>query len=296
MIGYNGGMNLINVFEKFPDQKACIAHLEKARWGDEAACPHCGSNKVARKKENRRVGRWNCHGCKSSFNVLSKTIFQKTKIPLQKWFLGVAILLNAKKSVSSHQLSRDLELNQPSAWYMAMRIRKAMVEEPAFLNGIVEADETFVSTAGSKKHDDDDPPKRGRGTKKQPVIGAVSRGGKVVAQPSDKVTGKTLKAFLSRHVDADDAVLVTDEYSGYRRMNEWVPHFTINHAISYVEGLIHTNTIEGFWSLVKRAITGQHHHYSKQHAAAYIVESCYKYNNRNNVNAFDDFLTGTMAV
>jgi len=289
-------MNLIKVFEKFPDQKACINHLELARWGDTPVCPHCGSDRVARKRENKRIGRWNCHGCKSSFNVLSKTIFQKTKIPLQKWFLGIAILLNAKKSVSSHQLSRDLELNQPSAWYMAMRIRKAMIEDPVFLNGIVEADETFVTTTGSRKHDDDDPPKRGRGTKKTPVIGAVARGGKVVAQPSDKVTAKTLKAFLQRHVDGEDSVLITDEFPAYRRMGEWVEHMTINHAISYAEGLIWTNTIEGFWSLVKRAITGQHHHYSKGHAAAYIVESCYKYNNSNNPNQFEDFLAGAVTV
>lgn len=289
-------MNLIKVFEKFPDQKACINHLESARWGDAPVCPHCGSDRVARKRENKRIGRWNCHGCKSSFNVLSKTIFQKTKIPLQKWFLGIAILLNAKKSVSSHQLSRDLELNQPSAWYMAMRIRKAMIEDPVFLNGIVEADETFVTTTGSRKHDDDDPPKRGRGTKKTPVIGAVARGGKVVAQPSDKVTAKTLKAFLQRHVDGEDSVLITDEFPAYRRMGEWVEHMTINHAISYAEGLIWTNTIEGFWSLVKRAITGQHHHYSKGHAAAYIIESCYKYNNRHNPNQFEDFLAGAVTV
>ncbi|MDE0071701.1 MAG: IS1595 family transposase [Caldilineaceae bacterium] len=289
-------MNLIKVFEKYPDQKACIAHLEKARWGDAPTCPHCGSDHVARKRENQRIGRWNCHGCKSSFNVLSKTIFKKTKIPLQKWFLGIAILLNAKKSVSSHQLSRDLELNQPSAWYMAMRIRKAMVEDPVFLNGIVEADETFVTTTGSRKHDDDDPPRRGRGTKKQPVIGAVARDGKVVAEPSDRVTGKTLQAFLQRHVDGEDSILITDEFPAYRRMNEWVEHMTINHAISYAEGLIHTNTIEGFWSLVKRAVFGQHHHYSKGHAAAYIVEACYKYNNRHSPDAFENFLAGTVAV
>ena len=91
-------------------------------------------------------------------------------------------------------------------------------------------------------------------------------------------------------------MLITDEYPAYRRMKEWVPHFTINHAVSYVEGLIHTNTIEGFWSLVKRAIYGQYHHYSKEHAAAYIVEACYKYNIRNQVNPFDTFIRGTVSV
>lgn len=291
-------MNIIQVYERFPDQQACINHLEKARWAEEPTCPFCGSDRVARKKENNRVGRWNCHACHNSYNVLTGTIFKGTRMPLQKWFLAIAIYLNAKKSVSSHQLARDLGLNQPTAWRMGMQIRKAMVEDEVFLRGIVEADETFVTTAGSKSRDDDDqdPPKRGRGTKKQPVIGALARGGKVVARPSDKVTGKTLKAFLGSVVDAEEAVLITDEYSGYNRMNEWIPHFTINHAVAYAHGLVHTNTIEGFWSLVKRAIFGQHHHYSKGHTAAYIIEACWKYNNRRNPNAFEDFLVGAVAV
>ncbi len=290
-------MDLITVFEKFPTQEHCIAHLEQARWGDNPTCPFCESDKVARKQENNRVGRWNCHACHNSYNVLSGTIFKATRVPLQKWFLAISIYLNAKKSVSSYQLSRDLNINQPTAWRMGMQIRKAMVDDAVFLNGIVEADETYIGGKPRKNDkDSDDPPKRGRGTKKQPVVGALARGGKVVAQPSDKVTGKTLKAFLSRFLQADDSLLVTDEYSGYNRMHEWVPHFTINHAIAYAEGLIHTNTIEGFWSLVKRAIFGQHHHYSKGHTAAYIIEACYKYNNRHNPNTFEDFLTGTVAV
>ncbi len=133
-------------------------------------------------------------------------------------------------------------------------------------------------------------------TKRLPIIGVVARGGKVVAQPSPKVTAKMLSDFLRRHVDGEDSVLVMDEFPAYLRMGEWVPHFTINHAVRYVEGLIHTNTIEGFWSLVKRALYGQHHHYSKEHAAAYFVEACHKYNIRNNPNQFDDFLAGAMAV
>ena len=173
-----------------------------------------------------------------------------------------------------------------------------MIDDSVFLNGIVEADETYIGGKPRKSHkdDDQDPSKRGRGTKKQPVIGALARGGKVVARPSDKVTGKTLKAFLSRFVKPEDSVLITDEYTGYNRMYEWVPHFTINHVVAYAEGLIHTNTIEGFWSLVKRAIFGQHHHYSKVHTAAYIVEACFKYNNRNNPDTFDQFLAETVTV
>jgi len=289
-------MNLIEVCQKFPTQEACIEHLEALRWPEKAACPLCGNEHVSRQVDGERVGRWKCYGCKSSFNVLSGTIFQGTKIPLQKWFAAIAILVNAKKSVSSPQLARDLGMNQKSAWFMGMRIRAAMVENDALLYGIVEADETYLATDGSRKRDDDDPPKRGRGTKKLPVIGALARGGKVVAQPAPKVTAKTLEAFLGRHVDGKNSVLVTDEFPAYNRMGEWVPHFTINHAVAYAEGLVHTNTLEGFWSLVKRAIFGQHHHYSREHAAAYIVEACYKYNHRNSSEAFDSFLVGAVTV
>ena len=138
-------MNLITICTRFPTQHDCLIHLESVRWGDTPRCPHCDSDKVARKADGQRIGRWNCHSCHSSFNVLSKTIMQKTKIPLQKWFLAIGLMVNAKKSVSSYQLSRDLEVNQPSAWYMQQRIRQAMAENQAdWLSGIVEADETYV--------------------------------------------------------------------------------------------------------------------------------------------------------
>ena len=290
-------MDLITVCQKFPTQEACMEHLEALRWADKMVCPYCGNEHVARQRDGNRVGRWKCYGCKSSFNVLSGTIFQGTKIPLQKWFVAIAILLNAKKSVSSCQLARDLNMNQKSAWYMTMRIHEAMVDKDAFLFGIVEADETYVGGKPRKNDkDSDDPPKRGRGTKKLPIIGTLARGGQVVAEPSPKVTAKTLKAFLTRHVKADESVLITDEYSGYRRMNEWVPHETINHTLAYVEGLIHTNTIESSWSLVKRAIFRQHHHYTHEHAAAYIIEACFKYNTRHQSSPFDSFIRAAVTV
>ncbi len=147
-------MNITSVFYTFPDQDACVEHLENVRWGDEPHCPHCGSTQVARKADQRRIGRWNCHGCKSSFNVLSGTIFEKTKIPLQKWFLGLALIVNAKKSLSSCQLARDLELNQKTAWYMQQRIRAEMATKQGeiLLQGIVEADETYVGGKPRKRN------------------------------------------------------------------------------------------------------------------------------------------------
>ena len=178
-------MNLIQVFQRFPDQGSCIEHLENVRWADHPECPHCENTNVARKADGHRVGRWNCHKCKSSFIVLSGTIFQKTRVPLQKWFLAIALLVNAKKSMSAHQPALDIELNRKTAWYLAMRIRRAMATDAGeMLCGIVDADEAYVGGKPRKRNrrdDDDTPAPRGRGTSKTPIIGVVERGGRVVA-------------------------------------------------------------------------------------------------------------------
>ena len=289
-------MDLIKVFQRFPDHESCIEHLERVRWHDNPGCPLCGSIRVARKADGERIGRWNCHDCHSSFNVLSGTIFQKTKIELQKWFLAVSLVLNAKKSLSSHQLARDLDLNQKTAWYMVMRIRTAMAEDGMLLSGIVEADEAYIGGKPRKPNNraDDMPSPRGRGTNKLPVIGAVERGGKVVAQPSLKVNAAALTSFLNEHVEPD-SLLMTDQYVGYRQMRRHMRHVTVDHSVRYADGLTHTNTIEGFWSLLKRAWYGQHHHYSAKHAIQYVIEACFKYNARDKANIFESFLAGAVA-
>ena len=291
-------MDLIKVFQRFPDHESCIEHLERVRWHYTPVCPLCGSLNVGPKADSFRIGRWNCHGCKSSFNVLSGTIFQKTKIELQKWFLAISLVLSAKKSLSSHQLARDLDLNQKTAWYMAMRIRRAMVDTGDLLSGIIEADEAYIGGKPRKhnRRDDDTRAPRGRGTDKLPVIGAVERGGRVVAQPSTKVDSAALSNFLSRNMEYDGSVLFTDAYPGYRRMRNYVPHATVDHAKQYVDGQIHTNTIEGFWGLLKRAWYGSHHHYSEAHSFSYVIEACYKYNIRKTADPFNSFIASTVAA
>ena len=176
-------MDLIEVFEQFPSQESCIAYLESLRWPETPTCPFCQSERVARKAENARVGRWNCHACHASFNVLSGTIFEKTRVPLQKWFLAITLTLNAKKSLSSYQLARDLRTTHQTALYMQHRIRAAMTDPDTLLQGIIEADETYVGgkPRRANKKADHKPNKPGRGTKKTAVIGAIERGGSVIA-------------------------------------------------------------------------------------------------------------------
>ena len=291
-------MNLFTIFTRFPDHEACIEHLESLRWGDEPRCPHCSSDHVARKADGERVGRWNCHACHNSYNALAGTIFEKTRIPLQKWFLAIGLMLNAKKSLSSCQLGRDLDVNQRSAWYMQQRIRAAMTtDQDTLLQGIVEADETYVGgkPRRTNRKDDHTPNTPGRGTKKTAVIGAVERGGQVVAQVAKDLSSRGIMRFLKDAVDPDGSLLITDEYKGYNAVASLMHHAVINHAKQYADGLIHTNTIEGFWALIKRAWYGSHHHYSNLYLPLYIAETCWKYNERKNPNAFSAFLRGCVA-
>lgn len=291
-------MNLLTIFTKFPDQEACIEYLERVRWGDGPHCPHCGSFNVARKEDSGRVGRWNCHACNSSFNVLSGTIFEKTRIPLQKWFLAIGLVVNAKKSLSSFQLARDLDMNQKSAWYMQQRIRAAMLtKESELLQGIVEADETYVGGKPRKRNrrDDDKPNKRGRGTKKTPIVGAVERGGRVVARVAHDLTGKGLVRFLRNSIDPSGSLLITDELAAYNAAGSIFNRAVINHREAYADGATHTNTIEGFWALIKRAWYGSHHHYTKRYMPLFVAESCWKYNQRRNADPFASFVRGCFA-
>ena len=291
-------MNLITIFSLYPDQEACIEHLEAVRWRDEAHCPHCGSLSVGRKADTHRIGRWNCYGCKSSFNVLSGTIFEKTKIELQRWFLAIGLIVNAKKSMSSYQLSRDLEVNQKTAWYMQQRIRAAMAaDQVSLLHGIIEADETYIGGKQRKgnNRDDDTPSPRGRATKKMPVIGAVERGGKVSARVADRLDGKAILRFVRETIDPDGSLLITDEYKGYNGVKSYLPHAVINHSVAYADGETHTNTIEGFWSLLKRAWYGSHHHYSRPYSPLFIAEATWKYNHRKDNDGFGSFLSGCFA-
>lgn len=286
-------MNLVQIFTRFPDQEACLEHLEGLRWGDSPACPHCGSLKVARKAENKRRGRWNCHDCSSSFNVLSGTIFQKTRVPLQKWFLAIGLIVNAKKSLSSCQLHRDLDITQPTAWYMQQRIRAAMASEQGpMLQGILEIDETYIGGKPRKanRREHDKPAKRGRGTSKTPVIGVVERNGRIAAQKAGQLRGRDIVQFIRKHVEPAGSLLISDQYTAYNAVRPVMAHAVINHSVAYAEGDVNTNTIESFWSLLKRAWHGSHHHYGERWMPLYVAEQAWKWNERRNEHAFATFM------
>ncbi len=293
-------MNLISIVQLFPTQDACIEYLEKVRWGGKPVCPYCGESRSSTMMTEDRH-RHHCNACNKSFKVTVDTILHGTHLPLQKWFLAMVLILNAKKGLSALQLSRDLDVNKNTAWRMGMMIRKAMMSNQAeLLSGIVEMDETYVGGKPRKGNDgnsdDENKPKRGRGTKKIAVVGMVERNGKVkAASAKGKLTSKNLSELVRESVDVDASVLITDEYRGYRKILEFMEHLTINHSHQYVDGFIHTNTIESFWALLKRGIVGQYHKVSAKHLDKYITEFAFRYNHRHAGCVFDKLVGLAMA-
>jgi transposase-like protein/IS1 family transposase len=297
-------MNVIEIMKRWPDQETAIHHLEQVRWGGKPVCPYCGSEKICvHASKDKTSPRWQCESCHRAFSVTVGTIFHHTHLPLQTWFLALAIMLNAKKNVSSLQLSRDLNLPYKTTWSLALRIRRAMLTDPTqkrLFHGIVEMDETYIGGKPRKQNDGTyaETPKRGRGTKKMAVVGIVERHGRATAKVFEKaaIGLKGLSAFYKSHVDTNSSIVMTDEYSAYNCLNKLSQHAVVDHAIAYVMGDTHTNTIEGFWSLLKRAWYGQHHHYSKKWANYYISETAFKYNNRKNNNVFGDLVKHMVGV
>lgn len=297
-------MNIIQIFQKFPTQESCIKHLEKARWGDKPFCAYCGSDNTYPRQADFRH---HCNACRKSFSVTVGTIFFDTRLPMQKWFLAISLILNAKKGLSSRQLARDLELPVKTAWSLAHRIRNAMKDDGKLLCGIVEMDETYVGGKPRKENkgnnDNDSDSKgnpRGRGTKKTPVVGMIERNGSVKAQSVSKheLKAKDLQGLVRKGIDVAKSLLITDEYKGYSGMDKIVAHQTINHQAAFAIGHIHTNNMESFWAIVKRAIVGQFHKVSAKYLDKYLDELCYRFNFRDTDGAivFDTTLNRMLCI
>ena len=211
-------MDVIKIIEAFPTQAHCIEYLERLKWQGLPECRHCESREVSRRKKQEigRIGRWNCHEFRATFKVShGNLIFHGTKIALQKWFIAIALMeTKTKKSLSSYQLARDLGMPQKTTWYMMTRIREEMAKKNVLLQGIIEADETYIGGKNRKDYDreEGEPRKRGRGTAKDAVLGAVQCGGQVVAERVPDITGQTIMAFIKNFVKTDDSKLITDRY------------------------------------------------------------------------------------
>ncbi len=294
-------MTVKEIYANFPDQESCFRYLEEKRWGDTPECPHCGSQRVARKRENQRVGRWNCHACKSSFNVLSGTLYEKTRIPLVDCFVIVKLMIDSKSGIPSTQVARYTGLNIVTAWRMMGKIRCEMDKQGsdiALLEGVVEVDETFVG--GKAKTDEDGHFRTKRGVAKMTYVGAVSRdSGQAIVRIVDGVTrprskglGEAVRAFVKDVVNYQEhkTTLITDQFSAYNELGKIMPHYTVKNKDEFVHDIqIHTNTIEGLWAPFKYAWK-THRRYTRRYAPLYIAEALFRYNHRHDTDLFGSFL------
>jgi transposase-like protein len=266
----------------FHDDDKARQYLEAIRWPNGPVCPHCGvvGDHYRLEGEAHRKGLLKCKDCRKQFSVTVGTVFERSKIPLSKWLMAAFLLCSSKKGMSSHQLHRTLGVTYKTAWFLTHRIREAMKDTSTDQlggpgsSGIVEADETYF---GKNKG-------QGKGShigKKQKVVALVERNGRVRAFHMPTVTAETLKPVLEQQI-AKSARLMTDEANLYKNIGKsFAGHDTINHlAKEYARGDVTTNTVEGYFGILKRGIGGVYHHVSPEHLHRYVNEFSFRYNNR----------------
>lgn len=272
---------------QFKSETSAREYLEALRWPDGPVCPHCGGMDKAYRINGKsaRPGLLKCGHCRKQFTVTVGTLFERSKIPLHDWLKVVYLLCSSKKGMSSHQIHRTLGVTYKTAWFMTHRIREAMAD-PVFKNQlggsgeIVEADETYWGTK-FKKH-----PKAHGYQHKEKIFSLVERGGNVRSFHVEHVSGATLKPIIRDQV-ANETHVMTDQFGAYKDLgNEFEKHSVVCHSRGeYVRGQIHTNTIEGYFSILKRGLTGVYQHCKSKHLKKYIGEFDFRYNNRGITDA-----------
>lgn len=276
-------MNLPKLIEQFGTNEKCRAHLEELRWPNGPECPKCEGTSVLR-IETRKL--FECNSCRHQFSVTAGTVFHDTHLPLWKWFAATYLICESRKGVSARQLGRTLDVSYKTAWYLAHRIRSAMEEgSPVPLRGIVEVDETWVGGKARGKG-------RGYRGNKSMVVGAVERDGDVRLRVGIGPDRRTLHGFIGDHVADGAKAIHTDDWPVYQGIaDEDTRHEVVKHsADEWVRAQVHTNTVEGVWSLLKRSVVGTYHQLSAKHLPAYLDEIAFRFNNRDNPYLFRDTL------
>ena len=293
-------MNLIDVTKSFATEDQCLDFLEQMRWPQGVRCPVCGNDKISRvtreaKSKNKRNRIYTCleKTCKHQFSATAGTVFHNSHLPLTKWFMAIAVVMDAKKGMSALQLQQHLGIGSyRTAWYMVHRIRKAMVELfPTKLSGVVEVDETWIGGKSQRRGKDRRSSWR---DSKDVVIGMRERGGRVRFFHAPNLKADTLKALLDRHISPSQTKsIVTDTSMVYpfaMDENFKSKHQTVNHSREWVKPgdiEVHTNTIESAFSLLKRGLIGSFHRVSIKHLHRYLAEFENRFNMRNAGDRFE---------
>ncbi len=299
MIDFSQFNSLLSMTNYFTNDDVCKNAIIESRWGandaQDVVCPYCGGHHCTVRKD----GKFRCNECKRNFSCLVGTIFENTKVSLQKWFIAMYLVSSHKKGVSSHQLGRDIEVTQTTAWYMLSKIRTLFAQDDTEgMSGTIECDEVYIGGKEKWKHQSmKTPGTQGRSTKtKTPVFGMMERSSVVNSKGEtekmsyvhafvvEKTDRANLLPLIGQFVEKDSSVY-TDELNAYGKLGSMgYNHHYVNHGASqFVDennSDIYTNGIEGFWSHFRRMITGCYHDCSDKHLQKYVDEACYRWNTR----------------
>lgn len=270
---------LKDAIEHFANPDACLEYVASRRWADGVVCPHCQSKRVSF-ISTRRI--WKCLDCRKQFSVKVGTIFEDSPISLSKWLAAMWMIANAKNGISSYEIARALGVTQKTAWFMLHRIRKAMQDQTLEkLSGEIEADETFIGGKAENMHKArKERMIHGRGaTGKTAVLGILKRKNQVRTQVIPDTARETIQPIMGKHVEVGSTIY-TDAMPSYNDLDPEYLHEIIDHAVAYVNGRVHTNGIENYWSLLKRCLKGTYIHVDPDHLFRYLDEESFRFNSR----------------